>query len=34
MENVLRAETDGKVEKIEIAAGGTVSSDQLLISLA
>ena len=34
MENVLRAETDGKVEKIEIAAGDTVSSDQLLISLA
>ncbi|MEZ5845945.1 MAG: acetyl/propionyl/methylcrotonyl-CoA carboxylase subunit alpha [Geminicoccaceae bacterium] len=34
MENVLRAERDGIVETVEIAAGDTVSSDQLLISLA
>ncbi|MEZ5824392.1 MAG: acetyl/propionyl/methylcrotonyl-CoA carboxylase subunit alpha [Geminicoccaceae bacterium] len=34
MENVLRAERDGTVEKIEVTAGDTVSSDQLLISLA
>ena len=32
MENVLRAERDGKIEKIEVAEGDTVSSDQLLIS--
>ncbi|MCB2054629.1 MAG: acetyl/propionyl-CoA carboxylase subunit alpha, partial [Geminicoccaceae bacterium] len=34
MENVLRAERDGMVEKVEVAAGDTVSADALLVSLA
>ena len=34
MENVLRAERSGVVEKLEVAAGDTVGADQLLVSFA
>jgi propionyl-CoA carboxylase alpha chain len=34
MQNIIRAERDGKVAKIHVAAGSSVAADEVMVELA